>query len=263
MSRRLHHPGCLIALAALAAPQSLLAQLEAGELVRKEALIFTLPPDSLYEQRRELIQATSGRLSTITAHIVDGEVHGGYLEHREVFIALHARPGRSFELFDRGVAAVREDSLFRVLYVAEIDPGLGYVERLKTLIPPGSRSQMGFLHVRYIQTGTGYVTEDLLFALHASDRLVEAPIVQPDLDQLVEEGEYLCCGRFTSFDDDLIEYTVFVTRDGRHGITHRIRSRFRLEGRFELDVEAKQYVPRFRLVAVETTGREPWRDGGL
>lgn len=261
MSRRVCRLCPLLGLGALAAPPALAAQVEVGDRVRKEALMSTLPPDSLYEQRRELIQAVSGRLSTMTARIVEGEVRGGSLEHREVFIALHARPGRSFELFDRGVAAVREDSLFRVLYVAEIDPGLGYVEHLKTLVPPGSRSQMRFLHVRYVQTGTGNVTEDLLFALHVSDRLVEVPIVHPDLDHLVEEGEYLCCGRFNSFDDDLIEFTVFVTRDGRRGITHRIRSRFSLEGRFERDSVTKQYVPRFRLVAVDMTGREAHTDG--
>lgn len=263
MSRQFCRPGCLIAFAALLPPQPLHAQIEVGELVRKNELMFTLPPDSLYEQPRELVRAASGRLSTMTARVVEGEVRGGRLQHREAFVALHTRPRLSYEVYDRGSVAIREDSLFRVLYVAEMDPGLGYVARLETLIPPGSPSQMHFLHVRYVQTGTGNVTEDLVFALDANDRLVEVPIVHPDLDHLLEEGEYLCCGRFTSFDEHLVEFTVYVTRDGRRGITHKVRSSFRLEGRFELDAETDQYVPRFLLVTEKTTGQEPQSGGGF
>lgn len=248
----------LLVIAALTVPLPLGGQVEAGTLVSKNVLVSTLPPDTLYPLPREVVRARTGRLSTMTVRLVDGEVAGGRLQHREAFVALHHQPNRkSFELYEGGVAAVREDSLFRVVYVAEIDPRLGFVEALKTFVPPGSPSGMSFLHVRYAQTGTGRVTEDLLFALDADNRLVRAPIVEPDLDHLVDEGEYTCCGRFTSFGEDLIEQTVYVTRDGRHGVTHMIRSRFRLEGGFELDAEIDAYVPMFRLVAVETTGREP------
>ena len=245
------------ALAFLAVPPPLTAQIEPGDLVRKEELVSTLPVDSEYPEPRELVRAETGRLSTMTARFVEGEKHGGILEHREVFLALHARPGFTDTAYDRGIAAVREDSLFRVVYVAEIDPGLGYVTRLETLVPPGSPFDARLLHVRYAQTGSGGVTEDLLFALGADGRLVEVPIVHPDLQPLLEEGEYLCCGRFTEFDADMVEFVVYITRSGRGGITHTVRSRFSLEGRFEFDVGRKQYVPRFRLVAVETSGREP------
>lgn len=248
----------LLAIAALVVPLSLEGQIEPGALVRKDALLSTLPPDSLYPQPREVVRARTGRLSTMVVRLVAGDPSSGRLLHREAFMALHNRAGRrSFEPYDRGIVAVREDSLFRVVYVAEIDPGLGYVESMKTFAPPGSRSGMHVLHVRYAQTGSGGVTEDLLFALDADNRLVEVPIVQPDLDHLLEDGEYMCCGSFTSFDEDLIEQTVYVTRDGRRGVTHRIRSRFRLEGAFELDDEIEAYVPSFRLVATKTTGREP------
>lgn len=247
----------LLAIAALFAPPSLHAQLHVGALVRKNVLLTTLPPDSLYLQARELVSAHTGQLSTITVRLVDGEPSGALLQHREVFTAFHSRTGgRSPEPYDRAVVAVREDSLFRVLYVAKIDPGLGYVETVDILVPPGSRSEIYFLHVRYVQTSSGAVTQDLLFALDPRNRLVEVPFVRPELDQFLEDGEYLCCGRYTSFDDGLIEQTVFVTRSGRSGITHRIRSRFELEGAFELDSETQQYRPRFRLIAT-STGREP------
>lgn len=248
----------LLAVAALFVPLSLEAQLRPGALVRKSELLTPLPPDSLYLQPRELVDAHTSRLSTMTVRLVDGEPSGGRLQHREVFTAFHSRTGgRSPEPYDRAVVAVREDSLFRVVYVAEIDPGLGYVALANTLVPPGSRSQMRFLHVRYVQTGSGAVTQDLLFALDPRNRLVEVPIVQAELDRFLEDGEYPCCGRYTSFDESLIEQTIFITRGGRSGITHRIRSRFQLEGAFELDSETREYRPRFRLVATETTGREP------
>lgn len=256
MSRRLYR-WRFLALAFLAVPPPLTAQSEPKTLLRKEELVSTLPADSLHPEPRELVRAETGQLSTMTARFVDGEKHGGIIEQREVFLALYARPGFSDAAYDRGIVAVREDSLFRVLYVAEMEPGLGFVTRLETLVPPGSRFHARLLHVRYAQTGSGGVTEDLLFALGADGRLVEVPIVHPDLQQLLEEGEYLCCGRFTKFDADMIEFTVYVTRSGRGGITHSVQSRFGLEGGFEFDARRRQYVPRFRLVTVETSGREP------
>lgn len=258
MSQHPWRPWRLLAVAVLALPVPLAAQVEVGTLVRKEVLVSTLPVDSLHPTPRELVRAESRRLSTMTVRYVEGDRHGGRLEQREVFLALHARPGSSYSVYDRGTAALREDTLFRVLYVAEMDPGLGFVGRLETVVPPGARHDSHLLHVRYVQTGSGGVTEDLLFALDARGELVPVPIVHPDLDPLLEEGEYLCCGRFSEFDEDLIEFTVFITRSGRHGITHRVRSSFSVEGRFEFDAEANQYVPRFRLVAAETTGREPF-----
>ncbi|MGD8869725.1 MAG: hypothetical protein PVI01_19045 [Gemmatimonadales bacterium] len=256
MRRRINSWG-LFALALLAVPPPLTAQIEPGSLVGKQELVSTLPADSEYPEPRELVRAETGRLSTMTARFHEGGKHGGIVEHREVFLAMHARPGFTGTAYDRGIAAVREDSLFRVVYVAEIDPGLGFVTRLETLVPPGSPFDARLLHVRYAQTGSGGVTEDLLFALDADGQLVEVPIVQPDLQQLLEEGEYLCCGRFTEFDDDMIEFTVYVTRSGRHGITHSVRSRFSLQGGFEFDAGRQQYVPRFRLVTLETSDREP------
>jgi len=256
MSQALHRPWRLVAVAVLAMPVPMAAQVETGSLVRKDALVATLPADSLYHTPRELVRAESGRMTTMTVRYVDGYQHGGILEHREAFIALFARRGRSYGPYDRGIAALREDSLFRVLYVAEIDPGLGYVDRLETLVPPGARHDVHLLHVRYVQSGSGSVSEDLLFALDATGGLVPVPIVHAELDALLEDGEYFCCGRFTEFDQELVEFTVFITRAGRAGITHRVRSTFSLEGRFQFDAEANQYVPKFRLVGTPTTGRE-------
>jgi hypothetical protein len=191
------------------------------------------------------------------ARFVSGERRGGILEHRDVFIALHAPPREGvFELMRRGVVALREDSLYRVLYVAELDIGIGFVARLETLKLRSRRFDVNLLHVRYAQTGSGGVTEDLLFALGANGRLVDVPIVYADIDHLLEEGEYLCCARFTSFDEEAVEFTVFITRSGRAGVTHKVRSRYKLDGGFEYDAEAKQYRPRFQLVPAEVTGRE-------
>lgn len=257
MSQPVCHPWRLVAIAVLTVPVPVAAQVETGSLVSKDVLVSTLPADSLYPTPRELVRAESGRLSTMTVRYVGGTQHGGKLEHRELFIALHARPSSSYAVYDRGTAALREDSLFRVLYIAEMDPGLGYIGRLETLVPPGARHDSHLLHVRYLQTGSGSVSEDLLFALDATEELVPVPIVHAELDALLEEGEYFCCGRFTQFDEDLIEFTVFVTRAGRAGVTHRVRSSFSLEGRFEFDAGTDRYVPKFRLMGTPTSGREP------
>ncbi|NIR46346.1 MAG: hypothetical protein GWN99_18005 [Gemmatimonadetes bacterium] len=238
-------------------PVPLRAQIEVAKRVSKDEIVATLPADSLHEQARELVRAYMDRLTTMRARMVGGERHSGIVEQREVFIALHARPGRRssiYELVDRGVAALRQDSLYRVLYLAEFE--LGFIE-LETLELAADRRSVNLLHVRYAQTGSGAVEEHLLFALGADNELVEVPIVYPERDGLLEEGEYFCCGSFTSFDEDDITHRVFITRSGRPGITHQVRSRFELQGRFEYDPALKEYVPRFRLVAIDTTGREP------
>lgn len=244
------------ALLFVAGAPPLCAQVEVGQLRPKDDLVATLPPDSLYEEARELVRAYTGELTTMRAREVGGERRGGIMDRREVFIALHARPGRrggGYELVDRGVAALRQDSLYRVLYVAEFELGFVQLETLEFV----ARSPVSLLHVRYVQTGSGAVEEQLLFALRADDELVQVPIVYPELDATLEEGEYFCCGGFTTFAEEEIEWRVFITRSGRGGITHQVRSRFELQGGFEYDPERQQYVPRFRLVAVESTDREP------
>ena len=218
------------------------AQLRVGDLVDKDSLTRTLPPNEAHPEPRELLRATEGRLTTMTVRAGEDR-RRAIIEHREVFVALFGRPGSGAGPFRSGVAAVREDSLYRVLYIAETE--LGYVERLEALSLPGSRAGTGMLHVRFAQTGSGGVTDDRLFAL-APDN--EFPIGEAALDELLEDGEYICCGRFTEFGPEAVELTVYVTRSGRPGITHRVRVRYELEGRFRFDEPSGAYVPDFRLV---------------
>lgn len=237
-------------------PLGVAAQVEVGDVVPKPALLATLPPDSLHDEARELVRATTGWMSVMRARVQGGRVNGGVVDHEEVFVTLYARRGRGFENdFASGVAAVRTDTLFRVLLTPETD--LGFVQSLETLAPPRDGSPVRLLHVRYVQTGTGAVTEDLLYALDAGGDLVDVPIEDPDLSDVLQPGEYLCCGRFSSFDESLVELTVFVTTDGRRGITDRVRIRYGLEGRYRLDGAAKRYVPDFELAVEETSPREP------
>jgi hypothetical protein len=244
----------VVAIGAL--PFGAAAQVQVGDVVPKEALMATLPPDSLHEESRELVRATTGSLSVMRARIQDGEVSGGVVEHGEVFIALHARRGMGAEgAYDSGVAAVRTDTLFQVLLTAETD--LGFVTRLEAVAPPRDASPISLLHLRYAQTGSGGVTEDFLYALDSGGALVDVPIEDPDLSAELRPGEYGCCGRFTSFDEDLVELTVFFTNDGRRGITDRVRVRYALEGRYRLDEEAKRYEPDFRLAVQQIGPREP------
>ncbi len=257
MSRAVPPLEPLLAILLALAPLPLQAQVKVGRLLTKDELVATLPPDSLYEEARELVRAYTGRLTTMRTRVVNDERRGAIIEQREVFVALYARPGRRgsvYELVDRGVAALREDSLYRVLYVAEDE--YGFVQ-METLELAADRRFVSLLHVRYVQTGSGAVEEQLLFALGADGELVEVPIVSPELDALLEEGEYFCCGSFTSFDEDEIVQRVFITRSGRGGITHQVRTRFELQGHFEFDPGLQDYVPRFRLVATNTTDREP------
>lgn len=237
------------------------AQIEVGRLVPKEALLSTLPADSFYTEPRELVHATVGRLSTMNVRVGARDQPAGVLEHREVFLTGHRRRSIGGDVFERGVLALRVDTLFQVLYVAETE--LGYVDRLETTSLPGARGGTSFFHLRYAQTGSGGVTEDLVFALQENGDLAEVPFVAPDLAPLLAEGEYLCCGRFTAFDENGVERTVFVTRSGRASITHRIRLPYAVEGRFRYDQEAQRYVPDFRLVAGTASEREPvgtwWR----
>jgi hypothetical protein len=254
-----HSALCLVALSV--SPVGSAAQVPTEDLVTKEALVATIPPDSLYDESRELVGAPTGQMSAMRARVAAGEVRGGVVETRDIFIALHARPSTGPGAYDRGVAAVRVDSLYRVLYVAEIDPGLGYVESLETLAPPGARGtgDVSLLHVRYAQTGSGGVTEDLLFALDADDQLLAVPIEEPELTGALGQGESLCCSSFTSFDHDLIELTVYVTRGGRSDISDRIKVRYGLTGQYRLDAATKQYVPDFKLAVQDVSSRESAR----
>jgi hypothetical protein len=237
------------------APAAAEAQIEAGRSVPKEALLRTLPADSIYTEPRELVHARVGRLSTMNVRAGARDQPAGILEHREVFLTGHRRRSIGGDVFDRGVLALRVDTLFQVLYVAETE--LGYIDRLETTSLPGARGGTSFFHLRYAQTGSGGVTEDLVFALQASGELVEVPFVDYDLTPLLEEDEYLCCGRFTIFDENAVEQTVFVTRGGRASITHRFRVPYVIEGRFRYDSEAQRYAPDFRLVASTPSEREP------
>lgn len=253
---RARHLWSVVALGAL--PFGSAAQVQVGDNVSKKTLLASLPPDSLHDDPREVVRATTGWLSVMRARLQGDSVHGGVVEHPEVFIALHARRGMGAgDAYDRGVAAVRTDTLFRVLLTAETD--LGFVERLETLAPPRDGSPVRLLHLRYAQTGSGGVTEDLLYALDSNGELVDVPIEEADLSDALRPGEYGCCGRFTSFDENLVELTVFLTNDGRRGITDRVRVRYRLEGRYRLDEEAKAYVPDFELAVEELGEREPVR----
>ncbi len=239
-------------------PLGVAGQVDVGDVVPKEALLATLPPDSLHDEPRELVRASTGWLSVMRARLRAGRVNGGVVEHEEVFVALHARRGTGYDDdYDSGVAAVRADTLFRVILAAETD--LGFVQRLETVAPPRDGSPIRLLHVRYAQTGSGGVTEDLLYALGADGDLVDVPIEDPDLSGVLRPGEYACCASFTSFDENLVELTVFVTTGGRRDITDRVRIRYGLEGRYRLDEAAQAYAPDFRL-AVEAIGaREPVR----
>lgn len=234
------------------------AQLAIGDLVHKEALLHELPADSLRAAPREVVAASTGRMSVMQRREADGGRRGGVIRHREVFLVYHTSSDRrNKDVFDRVAAAVRVDSLFRVVYVGEMDPGLGFIDRFHIVAPPRDGYAVPLLHIRYAQTGSGGVTEDELYALGADGRLVRVPIDLPDLGDRLADGEYFCCGSFTSFDEELVEFTTFITRDGRSGITHRVRSRFRLEGRHRFDEATGTFQPSFRLVAYERGEREP------
>ena len=245
---------CLI----LAIPvQPVSPQAAVGDLVTKEELVSSVP-DSLRGEL-ELVRAETTRLDAMRVRPTERTQRGGILDGREVFVSFHSRGElipRMQPYYDRASVALRTDSLFKVLYVAEIDPGIGFVERVEALSPPGARFKVDMLHVRYAQTGSGGITEDLLFALDEQERLVEVPIDFGEADHLLAEGEYFCCGSFTSFDEELIEYTMYVTTAGRGAVTHRVRSQFGIEGSHRFDDETQQYVPDFRLVVVERSGRE-------
>ena len=249
----------LLCLSALAVPPvPCRGQLAVGDLVRKEALLAELPPDSLYDAPREVVAARTRLMSVMELREADGGRRAGVIRHREVFLVNHARKDRtSSGVFDRVAAAVRSDTLLRVIYVGEIDPGLGFIDRFDVVAPPRDGFAVPLLHVRYAQTGSGGVTEDELHALAAGGRLVPVPVELPRLEDDLAAGEYLCCGSFTAFGAELVEFTTFVTRGGRAGITHRVRSPFRLDGRHRFDEEARVFLPDFRLVAVGGGEREP------
>jgi len=235
--------------------QALAEQAAAGDVVTKDMLVRELPASGLRDSALELVRAETRTLSSMRVRFSEPGRQGGILDSREVFLAYHAGAGRGLAFYDRATLSVRTDSSFKVLYVAEMDPGIGFVERLETLAPPGGSLDVRMLHVRYAQTGSGGVTEDLLYVLDERDRLVSVPIIHEDGSQLLVEGEYFCCGAFTAFDEERIEFTTFITREGRSAITHRVRSSFRLEGGFRFDAETQLYVPDFRLV-VSTVSRE-------
>ena len=245
-----------LCVAAAVSVPSAAAALAVGDVVTKDALVRTVRAGSGRNKPIELVRASTGRLSAMRTRLVEGTRASGIMEHHEVFLALYGDPRFAFGdgMFDRAVVARRTDTGYRVLFVAERD--VEFIQRLTTLRPPGIRSAPELLHVRYAQTGSGGVTRDVLFALAEGNTLVEVPIEQADLSTLLDEGEYLCCGSFTSFDEEEIEQTVFVTRSGRGGITHRVRVSYELEGRFRHDTEAGRYVPDFRLVLREKGERE-------
>ena len=235
-------------------PAGLVAQVRVGDVVDKDVLTRSVGVDQRTGESLELVSAVTGQLTTMRPRIDNGELSGAVGEQREIFLTRHARASVRGEVFDRGVAAVRDDEgRYTVLLVARYD--LGYVVRLTTLRPPGA-SAPNLLHVRYAQTGSGGVTEDLLYALGPDNRLVEVPVDEVDLSDRLAAGEYLCCGRFTSFDEELIELTVFVTREGRNAITDRLRVRYELEGRFRRDEAARTYRPDFTLAVIERGQRE-------
>lgn len=249
---------CLTLSALAFSPVPCGAQLAVGDLLHKEALLRELPADSPWGTPREVVAASTGRMSVMERREADGGRRAGVIRYREVFLVYHARSDRRNKtVFDRVAAAVRVDSLFRVVYVGEMDPGLGFIDRFHIVAPPRDGFPVPLLHIRYAQTGTGAVTQDELYALGADERLVRVPIDLPDLEDRLADGEYLCCGSFTAFDDQVVELTTFITRGGPGGITHRVRSRFRLEGRHRYDEETGTFQPRFRLVAHERGEREP------
>jgi hypothetical protein len=238
-------------------PASVAAQVHLGDSVPKIALLQPLPADSLYRAAREVVYAATGYVSAMRARESRRGGRSGVVVRREMFLVAHARAGRGPGVFDRVVAALRVDSLFVVVYVGEIDPGLGFVDRFGVVTPPRDGSPVPLLHVRFAQTGSGNVTDDRLYALGPADQLVEVTIVHPDLSTRLESGEHLCCGSFTAFDDRSIEWTSYVTRGAGADATHRLRTTYRLDGRYRFDEETGEYVPEFQLVAVETGEREP------
>lgn len=233
------------------------AQVHLGDSVPKVALLQPLPADSVYEGAREVVRAETRYVSAMRVRRSRRGGRAGTVVRREMFLVAHARAGRGPGVFDRVTAALRVDSLFVVVYVGEIDPGLGFADRFEVVAPPRDGLPVPLLHVRFAQTGSGGVTEDQLYALGPADRLVEVPIVHPDLSTRLEDGEHLCCGSFTVFDDRLIEWTSYVTRGAAADATHRLRTAYRLDGRYRFDEQTGEYVPQFQLVAVETGGREP------
>jgi hypothetical protein len=254
--RRLAVAAALAGLSLAASHRALRAQVAVGDVVTKDVLVRELPASGLRDSALELVRAETRTLSSMRVRLSERDRQGGIVDSREAFLAYHAKAGRGAAFYDRATLSVRTDSSFKVLYVAEMDPGIGFVERLQTLAPPGGSIDVQMLHVRYAQTGSGRVTEDLLFVLDERDRLVSVPIIHEDGRQLLVEGEYFCCGRFTDFDEDRIEFTTFITRGGRPDVTHRVRSTFRLEGGFRFDTETQLYVPDFRLVVSAMSGRE-------
>ena len=238
-------------------PLKMAGQWDIGESVVKDVLTRTLPADeNHFGEPLELVGASTGELTVMVPRFDGTELRGGIAEQREVFVTRHARQSVRGAFSDVGVAAVRgPNSLLTVAFVAETE--LGFVERLETMAPPTEGARVELLHIRYAQTGSGGVTEDLLYALDAAGRLVPVPIEAVDLSDGLQPDEYLCCGRFTSFDEEAVELTVYVTRSGRSGITDRLRVSYRLEGRFRRDEVERTYVPDFRLVPLEPSEREP------
>lgn len=233
------------------------AQVHLGDSVPKTALLQPLPADSLYQAAREVVHAETGYVSAMRVGRSRRGGRTGVVVRREIFLVAHGPAGRAPGFFDRVTAALRVDSLFVVVYVGEIDPGLGFVDRFEVVAPPRDGSPVPLLHVRFAQTGSGNVTEDRLYALGPVDQLVEVTIVHPDLSARLESGEHLCCGSFTAFDDRLIEWTTYITRGAGADATHSLHTTYRLDGRYRFDEEKGEYVPQFQLVAVETGEREP------
>lgn len=238
------------------------AQVHLGDSVTKVALLQPLPAESLYQAAREVVRAETGYVSAMRVRRSRRGGRSGVVVRREIFLVAHARAGRAPGVFDRVTAALRVDSLFVVVYVGEIDPGLGFADRFEVVAPPRDGSPVPLLHVRFAQTGSGRVTEDRLYALGPADQLVEVTIVHPDLSDRLESGEHLCCGSFTAFDDRLIEWTSYVTRGVGADATHRLRTTYRLDGRYRFDEETGEYAPEFQLVAVKTGEREPIKSEG-
>lgn len=231
------------------------AQPSVGDVVTKDAIVRSVPAGGERTEPLELVRASVGQLTQMRTRTVDGR-SSAVLDHREVFLALHGRPRVGIsDWFDRAVVALRADAGYKVVFVAESD--VEFIQRVATLRPPGLRGSPHMLHVRFAQTGSGSVTRNVLYALEQNDTLVEVPIIQPDLANVLAEGESLCCGRFTAFDDERIQQVVFITRGGKAGITHRIEVDYELEGRFSRANDLDRYVPVFRVVPRTIGERRP------
>lgn len=252
---RLSMPAALLALLAASGPSTSAAQIGPGDILSLEELERDLPSNDRYPFVREHRSTERVSLTTMMTHLSPGEPTLGIQEDREVVVLLYARDNHPLDGYDQAVVAVPDGSGFRIINV-QATAG-DYLEDVSSFAPPGPSPPVRLLRATSAQTGSGGIVEELLYALEEGERLVRVSTGRIEWGDALEEGEYACCGSYTSFRRDLIELQVFFTKTGRSGITHRSTVQYELRGEFEYDPSGPRFRPAFELVPGAPTPREP------